>query len=294
MGRLATTDPDGTPRETDVDTDVDADCEESETGPLRRCVVTRDRLAKERMIRFVVSPDRVLVPDLAGKLPGRGIWLSASRDVIEGPPRGLSGSRPNGKPGDKPASLRPFGSPSCGLPSSGANGRDLIRAVARAARGPVAVPPDLVSVLETALVRRIGDFMGLARRAGQAIAGFEKARDWVRSHPVGLVMQAADGSMAERTRFRSVLLASVPVLTPLTGAELGRVFGHDTVVHVAVARGRLAEAMILDASRLAGLRGSPDWAANDPPETVGDEPPERARDTNPPAAERQITPRGAV
>ncbi len=293
-GRLVTTDPDANPRDTDVDADVDADCEESETGPLRRCVVTRDRLAKERMIRFVVSPDRVLVPDLAGKLPGRGIWLSASRDVIEGPPRGLSGSRPNGKPGDKPASVGPFGSPLSGLLPSGANARDLIRAVARAARGPVAVPPDLVSVLDTALVRRIGDFMGLARRAGQAIAGFEKARDWVRSHPVGLVMQAADGSMAERSRFRSVLLASVPVLTPLTGAELGRVFGHDTVVHVAVARGRLAEAMILDASRLAGLRGSSDWAANDPPETVGDEPPERARDTNPPAAERRITPHEAV
>jgi hypothetical protein len=51
--------------------------DEPETGPLRRCVVTRERLPKERMIRFVVAPDRRLVPDLVATLPGRGIWLSA-------------------------------------------------------------------------------------------------------------------------------------------------------------------------------------------------------------------------
>jgi len=137
---------------------------------------------------------------------------------------------------------------------SGVKGRELVRAIARAARGPVKVPPDLPVVLETALIRRIGDFLGLARRAGQAIAGFEKARDWMRTHPVGLVLQAADGSEAERTRFRSAVQDAVPVLDPLTGAELGRVFGHDTVVHVALAPGRLASSIAIDAGRLAGLR----------------------------------------
>jgi ribosomal protein L7Ae-like RNA K-turn-binding protein len=204
-------------------------------------VVTRDRLPKEQMFRFVVSPDRSLIPDLAGKLPGRGIWLSASRDVIEG----RDGTRP----------------PMRGT-ASGAKGRelvprDLVRAIARAARGPVQMPPDLPDVLETALIRRIGDFLGLARRAGQAIAGFEKARDWMRTHPAGLVLQAADGSEAERTRFRSAVRDEVPVLDPLTSAELGRVFGHDTVVHVALAPGRLASAIAMDAGRLAGLRKIP-------------------------------------
>jgi hypothetical protein len=119
------------------------------------------------------------------------------------------------------------------------------------------VPSDLPVVLETALIRRIGDFLGLARRAGQAIAGFEKARDWMRTHPVGLVLQAADGSEAERTRFRSAVRNDVPVFDPLTGAELGRVFGHDTVVHVALAPGRLASSIATDAGRLAGLRMPP-------------------------------------
>jgi hypothetical protein len=225
---------------------VDANEEEPETGPMRRCVVTRERLPKEQMFRFVIGPDRALVPDLAGKLPGRGIWLSASRDVIEGG----GGTRPNGTP-------RNGKSPDGGVPngvSPGATGRELVRAIARAARGPVQVPPDLPGVLDAALIRRIGDLLGLARRAGQAIAGFEKARDWMRTHPVGLVLQAADGSEAERARFRSAVPDTVPVLDPLTGAELGRIMGHETVVHVALAPGRLAGSLAIEAGRLAGIR----------------------------------------
>jgi hypothetical protein len=223
------------------DTIVDADDEAPETGPLRRCVVTRERLPKEQMFRFVVGPDRALIPDLAGKLPGRGIWLSASRDVIEGADATRQkGTLPNG--------LSPGGAP------RGAKGRELVRAIARAAHGPVQVPPDLPGVLETALIRRIGDLIGFARRSGQAVAGFEKARDWMRTHPVGLVLQAADGSEAERARFRSAVPDAVPVLAPLTGAELGRVMGHETVVHVALTPGRLATSIATEAGRLAGIR----------------------------------------
>jgi len=226
---------------------------EPETGPLRRCVVTRERRPKEVMFRFVIGPDRDLVPDLAGKLPGRGIWLSASRDVIEGS-RGTKG----------PA----------------AKGRELVRAIAHAARGPVQVPSDLPVVLETALIRRIGDLLGLARRAGQAIAGYEKARDWMRTHPVGLVLQASDGSEAERTRFRSAVPGGISVLDPLTGPELGRVFGHDTVVHVALAPGRLAGAIAMETGRLAGLRRTPDPENGDGAGEAGDRRRTDATDTS--------------
>src|ERR1700741_4577093 len=93
---------------------------EPETGPLRRCIITRERLPKERMIRFVVGPDRQIVPDLAARLPGRGIWLSASSDVLKsgGAPdeKRLEGGRQN-KQGD-------------------GHNRHLVRAFARAARGP--------------------------------------------------------------------------------------------------------------------------------------------------------------
>jgi uncharacterized protein len=194
--------------------------DEAETGPLRRCIVTRERLPKERMIRFVVGPDRTLVPDLAATLPGRGIWLSASGDVIE---------------------------------TARAQG-GLGRVFARAVRGPVNVPLDLPVVLDAALVRRIGESLGLARRAGQAVAGFDKAREWLRSGRGRLVLQASDGSAAERARFLAGAGESVTVLDPLSTADLGRVFGRDHVVHVAISPGRLGERLAIDAARLNGLR----------------------------------------
>ncbi|HET8996843.1 MAG TPA: RNA-binding protein, partial [Acetobacteraceae bacterium] len=180
--------------------------------------LTRERLPKERMIRFVVGPDRQVVPDLTARLPGRGLWLSAAGDVIE---------------------------------TASAKG-NLTRAFARAARGPVVVPPDLLAVLQAALIRRIGELLGLSRRAGQVVAGFDKAREWVRNGRARLVVQASDGSEPERARLLSG--ATLPVFAPLPGAALGRVFGRDYVVHVAIAPGKLAESLCVEAERLAGLR----------------------------------------
>ena len=170
------------------------------------------------MIRFVVSPDRLVVPDLAAKLPGRGIWLSARRDVLE--------------------TARTRG------------------AFPRAARGMVNVPPDLVAAVEAGLARRISELLGLARRAGQAVAGFQKARDWLVSGRVGLVVQASDGSVEERARFLSGV-RDVPAAAPLPAAALGAVFGRDHVVHVVVASGRLAEALNVETHRLSGIAGQP-------------------------------------
>ena len=87
------------------------------------------------MIRFVLGPDRELVPDLAGKLPGRGMWLSAKADVLE---------------------------------------RAVKRgAFSKAARGNVHLPPDLRARIEDGLRRRIRDLVGMARRSGQAVCGRE-------------------------------------------------------------------------------------------------------------------------
>ena len=56
---------------------------DEEAGPLRRCVVSNRRMPKTELVRFVVGPDNIVVPDVAGRLPGRGIWLSADRNVIK-------------------------------------------------------------------------------------------------------------------------------------------------------------------------------------------------------------------
>jgi predicted RNA-binding protein YlxR (DUF448 family)/ribosomal protein L30E len=210
--------------------------DEPEIGPLRRCIVTRERLPKERMIRFVVGPDRQLVPDLAARLPGRGIWLSACRDVLD------SGS------------AREQEGRQLGRQTGGSADRHLARAFARAARGPVSVPSDLSGFLQAALVQRIGELIGLTRRAGQAVAGYEKAREMLRQGRARLVVQASDGSEAERKRFLSGFGPDLTVIDPIPGEALGRIFGRDYVVHVAIAPGKLAESLVVEAGRLAGLR----------------------------------------
>ena len=164
------------------------------------------------MIRFVLGPGREIVPDLAERLPGRGMWLSARGDVLEG------------------------------AISRGA--------FTRAARGPVVVPPGLAGLLQQGLRARIADLLGLARRAGQAVAGWQAVREWRAADRIALLVQAKDGSPAERERLSGGGFAAV---TPLTAAELGRVFGRDHIVHVAVTSGRLAEAIRSEAGRLSGL-----------------------------------------
>ncbi len=169
------------------------------------------------MIRFVVGPDRCIVPDLAADLPGRGIWLSARADVLEA-------ARTKG-------------------------------GFARAARGQVVVPPDLVAFIATALTRRIVETLGLARRAGQAVSGFSKAREWLVAGRAALVVQASDGSQDERARFLGGDRGRAPVITPLDSWALGAIFGRDHAVHIAVAPGRLAERLRVESARLAGVLG---------------------------------------
>ena len=169
------------------------------------------------MLRFVLGPGRVVVPDLAARLPGRGIWLSARRDVV--------------------------------------NTACTRGAFARATRGQVTVPPDLLHSLVAALEGRIGDHLGLARRAGQAVGGFAKAREWLLAGRAALVVQASDGSAEERARLLGG--RAVPVVAPLDAARLGGVFGRDHAVHVALLAGRLADGLRMEAGRLAELMAEP-------------------------------------
>lgn len=202
--------------DTDTPEDPEDLPEEPERGPLRRCLVTRESLPKEAMLRFVLGPDRVLVPDLEGRLPGRGMWLSAKADVLE---------------------------------------RALKRgAFAKAARGTVHLPPDLRARIEDGLRRRVRDLVGFARRSGQAVCGREVVREWLQAGRAGLLVEASDGSPAERARL--VGGRDVPVVTPLPAEALGAVFGRDHAVHVAIAQGRLAEAILAEAARLAGIGGA--------------------------------------
>jgi hypothetical protein len=198
------------PRKLDLEAE---DAPDRERGPLRRCIVTRQTLPKEAMLRFAIGPARELVPDLGGRLPGRGLWLTAQDEVMR---KALKGGT-----------------------------------FAKAAKGAVQVPPDLAATVVQGLRQRIRDFLGFARRSGDAVAGREAVLDWLRHREVALLIQASDGSPAERGRL--VGGRELPVLAPLTGEELGSVFGRDRAVHVAVLPGKLAASLRVESARLAGF-----------------------------------------
>ena len=164
-----------------------------------------------------MDPDGAIVPDIEARLPGRGLWLTARRDIVE---------RAVAK-----------------------------RAFARAARRPVVAGPELADRVESLLARRCIDALGLARRAGLAVAGFDRVSDALRRGRVGLLVVASDGAPggARRLAVPGRDLAAIGVLT---AAELGAAFGRERIVHAAVAGGPLCDRLRLDLSRLAGLRAA--------------------------------------
>ncbi len=183
--------------------------------PERRCIVTRESGPRAGLIRFVIGPGDEIVPDLAERLPGRGLWVSADAAILR---------------------------------QAAAKGQ-----FARAARQPVRVPPDLVARVEGLLVQRLVDLMALARRAGEALAGLEKTKDALVSGKAVLLVQASDGSARETAALRPPEGENTRV-SCLSGDELGMAFGRDRVVHAAVLAGGLANRIRSEALRLSGIR----------------------------------------
>ena len=183
--------------------------------PRRRCIVTGEIGDRAALLRFVVGPDGAIVPDIEARLPGRGLWLTPRRDIVE-----------------RAVAKRIF---------------------ARAARRPVAAPPGLADRIESLLARRCYDAIGLARRAGLAVAGFERVGDAVRRGQVGLLLVALDGAEGGQRKL-AALGRDVPSARVLTAAELGGAFGRERTVHAAIAGGPLCRRLLLDLTRLVGLR----------------------------------------
>lgn len=196
--------------------------DEPESGPQRRCIVTGERLAKETMVRCVVGPDGSIVPDVGAALPGRGLWLTSRRDIVA-------------------TAVKK-------------------RAFDRAARRSVTIPADLADRIEMLLVQRCREAVGLARRSGKAVAGFEKVGQAIRKGGVGLLLAASDGAHDGRHKV-AAMAPGLPVMDRLNAAELGAAFGRDHVVHGAIGAGALAARLQVDAARLAGFRASADTAA---------------------------------
>jgi len=184
-------------------------------GPQRRCLVTRRLATKESLIRFVVGPDNQVLPDVAAKLPGRGIWLSAEKDVV-----------------------------------NTACARNLF---AKGFRAAVTVDAQMDRRVEDLVAKRCLGLLGLARRAGDVTLGFERVCEALTTGVAGVGLIAMEAAENSRSRFLWAA-RDKSVLSLFTGVELSQALGREHAVFVAVAKGRIAQRLVIEAERLAGFR----------------------------------------
>jgi predicted RNA-binding protein YlxR (DUF448 family) len=208
--------------------------------PERRCIVTMERREQGEMIRFVLSPDGHVMADLAARLPGRGAWVTASAEAID-----LAVKK---------------------------------GAFSRAFKTQVKVAPDLSVQTEILLAKRILDQLGLAKRSGDLILGFEQVREAVREARPGCLIEASDGSEDQRQKVLALVKGLYgpdqdeagkpagnrelpPVIGCFSGDELGMALGRERVIHACLKYGRIAHAWRAELARLSGFRRVwlPDW-----------------------------------
>ena len=186
----------------------------------RRCIVSGEVLSEDCLIRFAVSPDGEVTPDIAAVLPGRGIWVRATREAI-----------------DTAVKKNLF---------------------AKAAKAPVKVAPDLALRVEALLVARLQADLGMARRSGALVTGFDAVvREIQSATPPALILEARDGAAdGKRKLFAAGHARGLKIQTAecLSSAEISVAVGRENVIHAALKSGRLQERLSFDAKRLSGFR----------------------------------------
>jgi len=193
----------------------------SSAGPQRTCIATGEQAAPERMIRFVVAPGGEVVPDLARRLPGRGMWVRAERAAVE---RAMT--------------------------------KNLFARAARGAAGAAVKPPaDLAERVERLLLERALADLGRARRAGRAVAGFVKVEQMIGRQRAGLLVIAAEADGDGLAKLRA---SDLPIARLGDAAALGGIFGREQTVYAAVARddagGEFIQRIEVGAARWCGYR----------------------------------------
>ena len=191
----------------------------AEASRQSRDLVSGETRPREAMIRFAAGPGGEVFPDLAGRLPGRGLWVAADRASVDAAARkGL---------------------------------------FSRAARAQLRAAPDLADQVERLLMRRLLDGLGLARRAGELVTGFEKVLAAVSGGRVAWLVEAVDGAGDGRRKLLSAARRATPppgLAALWTGEELSLALGGENVIHTAFLAGRGADRWTSDVQRLSGFR----------------------------------------
>ena len=192
-------------------------------APIRLCAVSRVHHPVENLVRFVPAPDGTIVPDLARRLPGRGVWVEAKRDAVT-------------------AAVRR-------------------KAFARSLQRQVAVPDDLPDQVDRLMTRRLAEAVSLANKAGLLVTGFTRVEELIGQGKAVVLIHAADGApdgVAKLSRKFGAALgaeqAGHAIVTELTGPQLDLAIGRSNVVHAAASGGGAAQRIVQEAGRLRRYR----------------------------------------
>ena len=188
-------------------------------GVERKCIATGQILPVDKLIRFVAGPDGAVVPDLARKLPGRGLWVEASRASVE------LAARKN--------------------------------AFSRAAKAQLKASAGLADLVENLLAGRVLQSLGLARRAGELTWGYDRVSAAISAGRAAWMIEAADGAADGRRKLLQIAARQdVPprLIGAFPEAEIGLALGLENVIHLAFLAGRGAERWTRDVERLSGFR----------------------------------------
>jgi predicted RNA-binding protein YlxR (DUF448 family) len=203
---------------------------ESDAGPRktapgddRLCAATGTSRPVADMIRFVIGPDGAVVPDLKRRLPGRGVWVTATRQAL---------------------------------------GQAIARkAFARSFKRELRVAPDLLATTERLLEREALNALAMAHKAGRIALGFGKTEAALGQSPVVGLVHAADGAAdgvrklaGARRRKGEGNTDNIVVITTFTAAQLDLALGRSNVIHAALLAGPESQTFLARAGRLERFR----------------------------------------
>ena len=182
---------------------------------VRKDITSGEVFPVERLIRFCVSPAGDLCPDLAHKLPGRGVWVAADCDKV-----------------------------------AEAAEKNLFR---KALHAKVVCPDNLAGLVDDLFVARIRSLIGFAKKAGQIVTGFEKVGELLKKGKAVAVLEASDAAADGREKITR-LCGSVPVFDLLTAEQTAEALGAGICVHAALTEGGAADLLIVELRRFAAFR----------------------------------------
>jgi uncharacterized protein len=196
--------------------------EDDETGPTRTCVATRIARPTDELIRFVLDPEGILTPDIRARLPGRGVWVSASRQALA----------------------------------------DALKrkCFARSLKQPAVVPADLPDMVDKLLAVDVQQSLAMANKAGLVICGFAKVEAALARRKTLAVISARDGSDDGKRKIQQAITrtygdaAAISIVSPLTSHEMNLALGRENAIHAALQAGSASNSFMARCRRLLQYR----------------------------------------